>query len=69
MFWLPQEASPVTCAILSQSPFCGYTVIMALWADVSGSVMFPTVSANSTLRRLQSDDLAGIRDLYPTFPG
>jgi hypothetical protein len=40
-----------------------------LHTDVSGSVMFPTVSANSTLRRLQSDDLAGIRDLYPPFPG
>jgi hypothetical protein len=37
--------------------------------DVSGSVMFPTVRENSTLRRLQSDDLAGIRALYPTFPG
>jgi len=36
--------------------------------DVSGSVMFPTVSANSTLRSLQSDDLAGIRALYPPFP-
>jgi hypothetical protein len=39
-----------------------------LHTDVSGSVMFPTVSANSTLRRLQSDDLAGIRALYPPFP-
>ena len=40
-----------------------------LHTDVSGSVMFPTVSENSTLRGLQSDDLAGIRDLYPPFPG
>jgi hypothetical protein len=39
-----------------------------LHTDVSGSVMFPFVSANTTLCRLQSDDLAGIRALYPPFP-
>jgi hypothetical protein len=39
-----------------------------LHTDVSGSVMFPFVSAHTTLCRLQSDDLAGIRALYPPFP-
>ena len=39
-----------------------------LHTDVSGSVMFPFVAANTTLRSLQSDDLAGIRALYPPFP-
>jgi hypothetical protein len=33
--------------------------------DVSGSVMWPYVSTNFTLRTLQADDLAGIRALYP----
>jgi Matrixin/Putative peptidoglycan binding domain len=37
-------------------------------SDVSGSVMFAFVNENTTLRRLQSDDRAGIRALYPTFP-
>jgi hypothetical protein len=32
---------------------------------VAGSVMWPTVSYNFTLRTLQADDLAGIRALYP----
>jgi hypothetical protein len=32
---------------------------------VAGTVMWPTVSYNSTLRTLQPDDLAGIRALYP----
>jgi Matrixin/Putative peptidoglycan binding domain len=32
---------------------------------VSGSVMFPSVSSNFTLRALQPDDNAGIRALYP----
>ncbi len=35
--------------------------------NVSGSVMFPMVSTNFTLRGLQPDDLAGIRSLYPNF--
>jgi hypothetical protein len=34
--------------------------------NVSGSVMFPSVSSNFTLRALQADDNAGIRALYPT---
>ena len=34
-------------------------------SDVNGSVMWPTVSTNFTLRTLQADDLAGIRALYP----
>jgi hypothetical protein len=34
-------------------------------SDVAGSVMWPTVSENFTLRTLQADDLAGIRALYP----
>jgi Matrixin/FG-GAP-like repeat/Putative peptidoglycan binding domain len=33
--------------------------------NVSGSVMFPSVSSNFTLRALQPDDNAGIRALYP----
>ena len=33
--------------------------------NVSGSVMFPSVSSNFTLRALQTDDLAGIGALYP----
>jgi hypothetical protein len=37
-----------------------------LHTNVNGSVMFPSVSPNFTLRTLQPDDLAGIRDLYPT---
>ena len=37
-----------------------------LHTTVSGSVMFPSVSDNLTLRALQSDDLDGIRNLYPT---
>ncbi len=32
---------------------------------VSGAVMFPTVSANLTMRSLTADDLAGIEVLYP----
>ncbi len=40
--------------------------------DVSGAVMFPSVSSNFTLRVLQNDDLAGVRALYgvplPTGP-
>lgn len=36
-----------------------------LHTDVNGSVMFPTVSPNLTLRVLQADDLAGIHNLYP----
>jgi hypothetical protein len=35
-------------------------------SDVAGSVMFPTVSANFTKRVLTADDLAGIRQLYPS---
>ncbi len=34
--------------------------------NVNGSVMFPFVSSNFTLRALQPDDLAGIRALYPS---
>ncbi|WP_338709029.1 matrixin family metalloprotease [Paenibacillus amylolyticus] len=34
--------------------------------NVSGSVMFPTISDNFTLRNLQPDDLTGIQVLYPT---
>jgi hypothetical protein len=34
-------------------------------SSVSGAVMFPTVSANSTHRALAADDLEGIRRLYP----
>jgi predicted Zn-dependent protease len=34
-------------------------------SDVAGSVMFPTVSSNSTKRALTADDLGGIRELYP----
>jgi predicted Zn-dependent protease len=34
-------------------------------SGVAGSVMLATVSANSTLRTLQPDDLSGIRALYP----
>ena len=34
-------------------------------SDVPGSVMWPTVSTNYTLRTLQPDDLAAIRALYP----
>jgi hypothetical protein len=34
--------------------------------NVGGSVMFPMVSPNFTLRGLQPDDLAGIRSLYPS---
>jgi peptidoglycan hydrolase-like protein with peptidoglycan-binding domain len=37
-------------------------------SDVSGSVMWRTVAANTTLRTLQSDDLAGIQALYPSGP-
>jgi hypothetical protein len=37
-----------------------------LHTDVAGSVMFPTVSPNFTLRTLQPDDLVGIRNLYST---
>lgn len=33
--------------------------------NVPGSVMFPSVSSNFTLRTLTADDLAGIRQLYP----
>jgi len=36
-------------------------------SDVAGSVMWPTVSYNRTLRTLQEDDLRAIRALYPTF--
>jgi hypothetical protein len=36
---------------------------------VSGSVMFPSVSSNFTLRALQADDNAGIRALYPPASG
>jgi peptidoglycan hydrolase-like protein with peptidoglycan-binding domain len=36
-----------------------------LHTNVNGSVMFPSVSPNFTLRILQSDDLEGIRNLYP----
>jgi hypothetical protein len=32
---------------------------------VAGAVMFPWGSPNSTLRVLQTDDLEGIRSLYP----
>jgi hypothetical protein len=35
--------------------------------NVSGAVMFPTVSANHTNLTLQQDDLDGIRSLYPTL--
>ena len=34
-------------------------------SDVAGSVMFPSVSSNSTKRALTADDLGGIRELYP----
>ena len=34
-------------------------------SDVAGSVMFPSVSSNSTKRALTADDLGGIRALYP----
>ena len=36
--------------------------------DVNGAVMFPSVSANFTLRVLQVDDLQGIQTLYPRRP-
>jgi peptidoglycan hydrolase-like protein with peptidoglycan-binding domain len=39
-----------------------------LHTDVRGSVMFPSVRSNFTLRSLQPDDLAGILDLYPSIP-
>ncbi len=35
-------------------------------SDVAGSVMFPSVSSNSTKRTLTADDIAGIDQLYPT---
>jgi hypothetical protein len=35
-------------------------------SDVAGTVMWPYVYSNWTLRTLQPDDLAGIRSLYPT---
>jgi hypothetical protein len=35
-------------------------------SNVAGSVMFPTVSSNSTKRALTADDLGGVRELYPT---
>jgi len=35
-----------------------------LHTNVNGSVMFPSVRPNFTLRALQPDDLAGIRNLY-----
>jgi hypothetical protein len=34
-------------------------------SDVSGSVMFASVSSNFTKRALMADDLGGIRELYP----
>jgi hypothetical protein len=34
-------------------------------SDVPGSVMFPSVAANTTNRALTPDDLLGIRQLYP----
>jgi hypothetical protein len=34
-------------------------------SNVAGSVMFPSVSSNTTKRALTADDLGGIRDLYP----
>lgn len=34
-------------------------------SSVAGAVMFPTVSANATLRALAPDDIEGIRRLYP----
>jgi hypothetical protein len=34
-------------------------------SSVTGSVMFPTVKSNFTLRSLTDDDLAGIKQLYP----
>jgi hypothetical protein len=34
-------------------------------SNVAGAVMFPTVSANSTNRVLQPDDIEGIRRIYP----
>jgi len=36
--------------------------------NVSGSVMYPFVNSNFTLRALRADDLAGIRSLYPAQP-
>jgi len=36
-----------------------------LHTTVGGSVMLPSISDNLTLRTLQPDDLAGIRNLYP----
>jgi Matrixin len=35
------------------------------YSAVAGTVMWPTVSYNSTLRTLQPDDLAGIRAYIP----
>ncbi len=40
-------------------------ILGLLHSDVAGSVMFPTVSSNSTKRALTADDLSGIRKLYP----
>ena len=34
-------------------------------STVAGTVMWPTIPSNFTLRSLQPDDLAGIRSLYP----
>ena len=34
-------------------------------STVPGTVMWPTITSNFTLRSLQPDDLAGIRSLYP----
>ena len=34
-------------------------------SNVAGSVMFPSVSSNSTKQALTADDLGGIRELYP----
>jgi hypothetical protein len=34
-------------------------------SGVSGSVMWPSIDANFTLRTLPGDDLAGVRELYP----
>lgn len=34
-------------------------------SSVSGAVMFPTVSANATVRVLTNDDVEGLRRLYP----
>jgi hypothetical protein len=40
-------------------------ILGMLHSSVAGAVMFPTVSANATLRALAPDDIEGVRRLYP----